>query len=467
MGIFRQFPYSNFHEMNLDMLLNKMKELSLDFINLGKKFDDFVVETTSIIRDEVDKWLDEHPEATTTVMDGSITESKLSDDLKTDINKLLNNPIELSYNQHQYHDMKTIQGDDYVSTTDYAVLQSLAYNSLNGHLLIGFEHGTTSIGLLVETDKNFNVIKRKSINLEHCNDITFNPRTDKYYVVSGTDNPVVYVIDPYTLNLIETITLIGFDHGLAQLSYKEDENIYIATEYATNVTYKLDPDFQILEELFIQFKDPDINAQYDNIVSTDFQSSALYGNLFVSLYWIYSSGKFSIGRCNFWNLESNTLECSIDVPTDRYEEGEGIAFFDGKFTVIGYTREYLCSRNVYINKAVFEENNWIDITDAFRIDAAHTNQVVRARYNWVTKEVDLAITLVGMSFSDGWNDVITITKTAYQPIDYYYPINGILGETITPTLINARNKIRIRGITGGGTATTFFAARYYANGEPS
>lgn len=38
--------------------------------------------STPIINAEVDKWLDEHPEATTTVLDGSLTEPKFSDALK-------------------------------------------------------------------------------------------------------------------------------------------------------------------------------------------------------------------------------------------------------------------------------------------------------------------------------------------------------------------------------------------------
>lgn len=55
MGIFRQFPYSNFHEMNMDWLLSKMKELESEFNN-------FVIDTTDLIKNAVYKWLMEHPE---------------------------------------------------------------------------------------------------------------------------------------------------------------------------------------------------------------------------------------------------------------------------------------------------------------------------------------------------------------------------------------------------------------------
>ena len=66
MGIFQQFPYSNFHEFNLDEL-----------IKIVKKWDHFYVDFASEIKEEVDNWLAAHPEATTTVMDGSITENKI------------------------------------------------------------------------------------------------------------------------------------------------------------------------------------------------------------------------------------------------------------------------------------------------------------------------------------------------------------------------------------------------------
>lgn len=56
MGVFRNFPYSNFHEMNLDWLLSKFYELS-------DKFDKFTVDTTNIIIKAVNKWLSEHPES--------------------------------------------------------------------------------------------------------------------------------------------------------------------------------------------------------------------------------------------------------------------------------------------------------------------------------------------------------------------------------------------------------------------
>lgn len=70
MGIYRHFPYTNFHEMNLDELLKKMKEVV-------EEWEHFSVDVIDNIKDDVNDWLDAHPEATTTVQDGSITEAKI------------------------------------------------------------------------------------------------------------------------------------------------------------------------------------------------------------------------------------------------------------------------------------------------------------------------------------------------------------------------------------------------------
>lgn len=75
MSIFNEFPYTNFHELNLDWLIKQVKATD-------EKVDNFILETDDKIISEVDSWLDRHPEATTTVMDGALTLPKFSESLK-------------------------------------------------------------------------------------------------------------------------------------------------------------------------------------------------------------------------------------------------------------------------------------------------------------------------------------------------------------------------------------------------
>lgn len=69
MGIFQQFPYSNFHEMNLDGILKMVKENE-------DKIDDFILDISDQIDDSVDEWIRNHPEYVTTVQDHTIKSIK-------------------------------------------------------------------------------------------------------------------------------------------------------------------------------------------------------------------------------------------------------------------------------------------------------------------------------------------------------------------------------------------------------
>lgn len=451
---------------------NNLNHMDQGIYDAHQKLAEYEDIFTGDVDESVQNWLDEHPEATTTVQDGSVNENKFVPALQEKINNipaLKSNPISLSYNRHVYLDMKTIQGDDWVSLTDFAQQQSFCYNSNNEHLLIGFKGSaqTTSNGLLVEVDKSFNVLQRKQIDLEHCNDIAYNPNTDKYYVVSGSDNPVVYVINPSTLSLDDTIR-ITLDRGLAQLSYKENENIFIGTEYATNDTYSLDENLNIIEKLFTQTKDADLSYQYPNVVSSDFQGSCIYGNLFVSLYWIYTNGKKSFARLLFFNLENNELATSIDIPTDRYDEPEGIDFYNGKFTIVGYTRQYLTYRNAYINKAPFNDNNeWIDISDAFELADSQSGASLSGMtflYNWFTNKVRINGGITRASINAGSNHILNIKKNAYKPTDYYVTFPALKGSVPCAGLISGRSSVFIASPASEGGATVFFTVEYDANG---
>lgn len=65
------FPYLDTRDLNLDWLLKTMKALV-------EKWENFTPE----IQGFVNQWLDDHPEATTTVQDGSLTAPKFTDALK-------------------------------------------------------------------------------------------------------------------------------------------------------------------------------------------------------------------------------------------------------------------------------------------------------------------------------------------------------------------------------------------------
>lgn len=65
-----KYPFTDFHELNLSWFLN-------EFINLKEEVKNFYIDFAKRINEEVEKWLDNHPEATTTVLDHSLENVKL------------------------------------------------------------------------------------------------------------------------------------------------------------------------------------------------------------------------------------------------------------------------------------------------------------------------------------------------------------------------------------------------------
>lgn len=79
-GFGNKYPYTDFHELNADWILNKITLFSEKIREMYKNWDEWKVSTEPTISETVNQWLDDHPEATTTVQDGSITEAKLNAD---------------------------------------------------------------------------------------------------------------------------------------------------------------------------------------------------------------------------------------------------------------------------------------------------------------------------------------------------------------------------------------------------
>ncbi len=466
MGIFRQFPYSNFHDMNLDWILLRVKELWKGVFELDKRIDDFIIETEPAIRDEVDKWLDDHPEATTTVEDGAITLPKFSDELKNDFLELETSPNLLSYNQRKFYDAPTILGEYYESETKFARLQSTCFNKLNNHYLFVFAPDTgQTTNVIVETDMNLTVIKRKALNLVKGNDATYNPRTDKYYIVAGSGDPRIFVIDPYTLSIENEIVIADFADGFGQIAYNEKNDIYILTEYATNRVYKSDSSFTQLNYLFTELKDDHITYEYDNIVSSDFQTAESIDDIFINIYWIYSNGINSYARAIFYNLYTNEKTCEIDIPIGRYEEPEGVCFNGYALLLTGYDRNYITTANIYINKVVedLDNNAWLDVTKYFTALKGVKN--FEAKLNRITGEIWASGAINNAELVAGDNQIVQITLQPLKPFDYYVVANALISSNVVPCIINARTYLNVTvPSTLVGTRNIIFTFNYYCQG---
>lgn len=113
MGLFEHFPYTNFHDLNLDWLIEAMKKLGEEVENYDAH-----------IEESVDEWLAAHPEYVTTVVDGSLTLPKFAESLKM-----------LTVNDYVTPEMFGAVGDGMADDT--AAVQSAINDSMKTVVLIG------------------------------------------------------------------------------------------------------------------------------------------------------------------------------------------------------------------------------------------------------------------------------------------------------------------------------------------
>ena len=110
-GFGERFPYTNFHDLNLDWMIEIIKKFNEEYPDVMEEIKNRILKPTDNpngnygdyltsngdgttswtdiapiltekIYEAVFEWLDEHPEATTTVQDGSLTAQKFTDALK-------------------------------------------------------------------------------------------------------------------------------------------------------------------------------------------------------------------------------------------------------------------------------------------------------------------------------------------------------------------------------------------------
>ena len=283
MGIFRQFPYTNFHELNADWLIRIAKKLE-------KEWEDFKVDWDKDIQEQVYKWLDEHPEATTTVLDGAITTPKLkdgcvtsdkledgsvtsdkledgsvtSDKLQDDSitsdklqdgcvtsDKLTEDLTSAIFDNTRFYKIndeltltkKLIKNSSYdrnfiarkqrtsiVEDHTWGV-QSAEYIDSLDHVILGFTKGdSTGSCILVEVTKDLsNVIKTSQVlSLGHCNDIAYNPDTNNIYVATMTTGSYARSIVEVNVNTLTITNVFNVNKPIYQLSYDRINKVFYA-----------------------------------------------------------------------------------------------------------------------------------------------------------------------------------------------------------------------------------------------
>lgn len=134
--------------------------------------------------------------------------------------------------------------------SDYTGLQGAAYNSLAEEYIIAICSSGDSSCMLIAIDMTDGVtVKRRKIigeyNLGHANDITYNPKTNKYYVLTGmqtTYKNKIAVVDADTLEYESHIDLYPMnteDNALCNwvIGYDSDKDVYYTASYSAIQIY--------------------------------------------------------------------------------------------------------------------------------------------------------------------------------------------------------------------------------------
>lgn len=317
----------------VDYLNNMMKDLNLTtetVFGLVGEFDDVKEIVEQLIelpfQDYINEWLDEHPEATTTVQDHSIDQVKLTENL---LNKVMNG-FEF--------DQKTVIHKRKFSTTltensNIVTQQGSAYNSIKDTFLIAYiNNNSADTVMLVEisiSGEDVTVLRRALYSngeLGHANDITYNPRTNKYYVITTVDNAetcALAVVNPETLNIENNITLDlgdGYDDINWTIAYDDVNNVYYSTSHSNIRCY--DNNFTLTKVM--PFDDQN-GVEGFTTFKPIIQCACMYkGLLAIAVVFYYQSP--SSAKIVLHNTEDGRVVCSFSYLSQFVrEELEGMS----------------------------------------------------------------------------------------------------------------------------------------------
>ena len=198
----------------------------------------------SVIEEKVGDWLDDHPEATTTVQDGSITYSKLHSDLKDAVDEVAEHSDEIGELKSALYDEGNILNlKEYASNNNTAVTDNgdgtytFGTNDYGGtvwatsfavpagtYTLQGLPQGATKSAVFVSTDTTY--ANRIESNTSE-NDKTFTNPTSQvlYYGVRSTGKPTNnYTFEPQLIATVSEIKKLNERIDETNAHFTQEDN---------------------------------------------------------------------------------------------------------------------------------------------------------------------------------------------------------------------------------------------------
>ena len=191
MGIFRQFPYTNFHEMNLDWVLDKILELTEEWLSFETNMAAWKTDTESAFA-ELKEYVDDYFKNLN--IDEVISDLIISGYFDDAINKAILNRTKINtrmvysnFFDYSNHQGAYPNGSCYIGNDMVAVYLSSDFSNTGKLVFIDIRGGR--------------IINSSDIALKHGNSLTYDPSEQKIYSVS------LYNYDSITELLNEVIVV--------------------------------------------------------------------------------------------------------------------------------------------------------------------------------------------------------------------------------------------------------------------
>ena len=483
-NMFNRWPYTDLENLNLDWLIGVCKEITTNWPpkleeienEVNNKLDKALNEGTlgdiltnngngtyewkpintaisAQIIQAVNNWLANHPEATTTVQDGSITLAKLADSLKSPFTMPKFTGISSRTRLNKYDVMSTYGAHNYA-------LQGSEYNPIRDRYVFCFTAGSIETSLtpiIIETDSNFQFIRAKELpNAGHFNDITYDAQSDKYYACTMNVAGQIIVIDGTTLEQIEIIqpSCPGI---IKMISYNPENDSFLcyAGLNADDYLYQFNNDFSSYTTLTTNlFSKATENNYPDTVRFTYSQGSTIVNNHLVMLFWFGFEHSPAITRLVIMNETNTDIEASIDYENVNInDESETIinmgtylivtSYFDTKIAL-----SYLPLKDIPVNSSntiTFDNTDDPDLLDTLGVQTG-AGETYKYWINFTNNPPDVLGErgkLEGGFYNNyGWQTLIEPTHYYFRKLNNgtWLPFHDILilaKETATNILTEA------------------------------
>ncbi len=230
--------------------------------------------------------------------------------------------------------------------------QSATYISTRDSIVLGFKWdpnvagNTTNKALLVEMDSAFAVLKGayEIDGLYHCNDMTYNPNTNRLYIAL-TDAPGIGVINASTMLKEDDIRVSLGQYGLdkfCQISYDvANDKFYLGNSSALHIA---DGNFNVIKSVLVPTEDHSLptGASHNDGNMTFLQGSDIVEGEFARVWSIsegtpYNKCTIKASRLEFYDFDTGAVTRFVDFPTrNRYHEAQATLIVGEKRYLIGY-----------------------------------------------------------------------------------------------------------------------------------